>query len=274
MTDEATSPEMPSAGAMLRAAREKQGMHIAVLAASIKVAKPKLEALENDRYDELPDMTFTRALALTVCRALKIDPDPVLARLPQSAGHRLEPIGGGLNAPFRERPGRLEPSDWTLFNKPAFWAVALVLLAAALLYLAPEEVLRGLRDSVNEVAVPSAPASGVASASPTPVALPAASAPPVLVETVHSAPAAASDATPAGIAVLRTNDESWVEVQDGNGELLLSRTLLAGETVGLDGKLPLRVKIGNAVATELSFRGNAVDLVPATRDNVARLELK
>jgi len=273
MTDEATSPELPSAGAMLRAAREKQGMHIAVLAASIKVAKPKLEALENDRYDELPDMTFTRALALAVCRALKIDAEPVLARLPQSAGHRLEPIGGGLNAPFRERPGRLEPSDWTLVNKPAFWAVALVLMAAAALYLTPEELLRKLRDGVNQVASPSAPASATAAA-PAPAAPPAASAPAVLVETVHSAPAAASDATPAGIAVLRTNDESWVEVQDGTGELLLSRTLLAGETVGLDGKLPLRVKIGNAAATELSFRGNAVDLVPATRDNVARLELK
>jgi cytoskeleton protein RodZ len=273
MTD-ATPPEMPSAGAMLRAAREKQGMHIAVLAASIKVAKPKLEALENDRYDELPDMTFTRALALTVCRALKIDAEPVLARLPQAAGHRLEPIGSGLNAPFRERPGRLEPSDWTLLNKPAFWAVALVLLAAAVLYLLPEDFLRGLRDGVNKVASPSAPASPPASAS-APVALPAASAPPaVLVETVHSAPAAASDAAPAGIAVLRTNEESWVEVQDGNDQMLLSRTLLAGETVGLDGKLPLRVKIGNASATELSFRGQTVDLVPATRDNIARLELR
>lgn len=268
---EATPPEAPSAGAMLRAARERQGMHIAVLAASIKVAKPKLEALENDRYDDLPDMTFTRALALTVCRALKIDPEPVLARLPQAAGHRLEPIGSGLNTPFRERPGRLEPSDWKLFNRPVFWGVALVLLAAAMLYLLPEEFLRELRLGVEKVASPSVPASAAASA---PVVLPVASAPATLVETVHSAPAAASDATPAGIAVLRTNDESWVEVQDGNGQLLLSRTLLAGETVGLDGTLPLRVKIGNAVATELSFRGRTVDLVPTTRDNVARLELK
>jgi cytoskeleton protein RodZ len=272
MTDD-TPPDLPSAGAMLRAAREKQGMHIAVLAASIKVAKPKLEALENDRYGELPDMTFTRALALTVCRALKIDPEPVLTRLPQAAGHRLEPIGSGLNAPFRERPGRLEPSDWKLFNRPSFWAVALVLLAAAALYLVPEDLLRGLRDDVSKAA--SRPASAPASAASPTVTLPVASAPPpVLVETVHSAPAAASGASPAGIAVLRTNDESWVEVQDGNGQLLLSRTLVAGETVGLDGVLPLRVKIGNASATELSFRGRAVDLASATRDNVARIDLK
>ena len=70
------------AGALLRAARERQGLHIAALAAAIKVSQRKLEALEADRFDELPDATFTRALAQTVCRQLKIDPKPVLERLP------------------------------------------------------------------------------------------------------------------------------------------------------------------------------------------------
>ena len=48
---------------MLRAARERQGLHIAALAATIKIPQRKLEALEADRFDELPDATFTRALA-------------------------------------------------------------------------------------------------------------------------------------------------------------------------------------------------------------------
>jgi len=63
MTDE-------TAGQMMRAARERRGMHIAVLAAAIKVPQRKLEALEADRYEELPDITFARALAQAVCRAL------------------------------------------------------------------------------------------------------------------------------------------------------------------------------------------------------------
>jgi len=41
----------------------------------------------------------------------------------------------------------------------------------------------------------------------------------------------------------------------------------------LDGALPLRLKIGNARATEVVFRGRPMDLSPSTRDNVARLEL-
>ena len=103
---QAADTAAPSAGRLLREARERQGLHIAALAAAIKVAPKKLELLEADRFDALPDATFTRALAQTVCRALKIDPAAVLVLLPPATvGHRLEHVGGGLNAPFRERPG-------------------------------------------------------------------------------------------------------------------------------------------------------------------------
>ena len=98
-----------TAGALLRQARQAQGLHIAALAAAIKVTPRKLELLEADRYDELPDATFTRALAQTVCRTLKIDVAPVLALLPQAGAIALMPGKGGLNAPFHERPGRDEP---------------------------------------------------------------------------------------------------------------------------------------------------------------------
>ena len=104
---DATDTGRASAGALLRAAREKQGLHIAALAAAIKVTPRKLDALEHDRYDELPGATFTRALAQTVCRSLKIDPQPVLALLPQADNPGLDAVAAGsLNTPFRDRPGR------------------------------------------------------------------------------------------------------------------------------------------------------------------------
>ena len=83
-------PRRPTAGRLLREARQAQGLHIAALASAIKVAPRKLELLEADRLDELPDATFTRALAQTVCRSLKIDAAPILALLPPPSGHRLE----------------------------------------------------------------------------------------------------------------------------------------------------------------------------------------
>ena len=61
---------------------------------------------------------------------------------------------------------------------------------------------------------------------------------------------------------------------DSRGQMLLSRVIQPGETVGLDGALPLRVKIGNSAGTQVMFRGEPVELTPFSRENVARLELK
>ena len=294
-----------SAGAMLRQARETRGLHIAALATSIKVSPRKLEALEADRYADLPDITFARALAQAVCRALKIDAEPVLARLPQAGdASKLARVGGRLNTPYREPPGRSEPSHWLLLRRPVFWATFAVLLAAIALALLPDSLI-GLRDAASKAAAVARPASAAASApaasaasapatsaasaaapaSVAPLSIGSAAALPAgaastVIETVFDAPRSDAAATPAagagpaGVLVVRTSAESWVEVQDAAGQNLLSRTVQPGEAVGLDGALPLRVKVGNAAATQLSFRGRPVDLATLTRDNVARLELK
>ena len=108
-----------TAGAMLKAARQRAGLHVAVLAATIKVAPAKLEALEQDRYDQLPNATFTRALAQSVCRSLKVDPRPVLALLPQVEAPALEGSAGRLNTPFQDRPSRTDGSGLAWASKPA-----------------------------------------------------------------------------------------------------------------------------------------------------------
>ena len=304
-----------TAGSLLRAAREKQGLHIAALAAAIKVSQRKLEALENDRYGELPDTTFTRALAQTVCRTLKVDARPVLSLLPPAPSVAMAPGGGGLNTPFRERPGREEPGLATVAMRPMVWAAAALVLAAVAVLLVPADWWQLLRGG-QAVAPAALPASAtLALTEPLPVPLPApspepsptfspdgaasaavepasAAAPQAMVETVFAAqnpepaasgPAVAAAATaavptallaPNGLVQLRTSEASWVEVRDARGQLLLSRTVQPGESVGLDGSLPIRLVIGNASVTQLGFRGKPVDLAPSTRDNVARVELR
>ncbi len=286
-----------SAGALLRAARERQGLHIAALAAAIKIPQRKLEALEADRFDELPDATFTRALAMTVCRALKIDAAPVLAQLPQGVGNGLAAVAGGLNAPFRDRPGRAEPADFNPLRHPLSWAALAVLVAAAAVFVLPAGWWESLWPAGTALKAPAAPApapaptpasvADAAASAPSPpaadslaaVATPASAASAPSVEVVHSVPAvdpgasAVPDAA-GGIAVLRATDATWVEVIDAGGQVLVQRLLQPGESLGLNGKLPFKLKIGNAAATQLQFRGQGVDLAPVTRDNVARLELK
>jgi cytoskeleton protein RodZ len=236
----------PTAGALLRAARDKRGVHIAALAASMKVPQRKLEALEADRYDELPDMTFTRALAQSVCRALKVDVQPVLDRLPHgiSTTPKLAQVGTGLNAPFRDRPGREEPTDWSWLRRPVVWGPLLVLAAALLLALAPQHWLdrftRG-RPAAAAAPVPVEAAPAVV----TPVA-PAASnvTEPAAAASAPEAAAVPAPLVPGGSLSLKVSAESWVEVQDANGQLLLSRKLAGGEVATLDGALPLRLTIG------------------------------
>lgn len=127
----------PSAGALLRAAREKQGLHIAALAAAIKVTPKKLEALEADRWDELSGAIFTRALAQSICRVLRIDPKPVLALLPQPESQALDKVIGPLNAPFRDGGGRDDRAVTVLAQRVLVAAAALLLVAAGALFVLP-----------------------------------------------------------------------------------------------------------------------------------------
>jgi cytoskeleton protein RodZ len=288
-----------TAGAMLRRARQAQGLHIAALAAAIKVTPRKLELLESDQYDKLTDATFVRALAQAVCRTLKIDASPVLALMPPPSGNRLDQVDHGLNAPFRERPGRLVPTDWSSLTSPAVWLAGLLVLAAITVYLMPTAWLATSKPAPHPASIADVPrpaavdaAASVASTEPGAAPASAAASAPATVATRAAdgsasaasgdpafPPAAAEgadDSTPAGSELLQlhASAQSWVEVSDARGQSLIARMIEAGETVDLDGALPLKLKIGNARATEVVFRGRPIELAASTRDNVARLELK
>ncbi|NUZ06191.1 helix-turn-helix domain-containing protein [Piscinibacter koreensis] len=267
-----------SAGALLRAARMAQGIEIEALAAAIKVTPHKLELLEQDRHAELPDATFARALAQTVCRALRIDPSPVLRLLPPAGGYRIEQVDEGLNTPFRERPGHFVPQPWAVLASAKLWVGLVFVLAALIAVLLLPSKLFSVSTTPRPVA-----ASPAASSTPTTVTevIPAAGTDAVASGTVapeaaaSDAPAdAASGAGGTPIVHVQASAPSWVEITDAQGQVLLGRSLKAGEALGVDGSPPLRVRIGNAAATQLSFRGEPLALAAYTRDNVARLELK
>ena len=276
-----------TAGGLLRQARQAQGLHIAALAAAIKVVPRKLELLESDQFDQLPDATFTRALAQTVCRALKIDAAPILALLPPLPGNRLGQVANGMNTPFHERPGRLERREWASVASPALWIAGVLLIAAIVIYAMPSSWLQFAQSAASRAPADASPATLPTPATVVPpvAAPPAASQPapaaaalpaPAVIDTpAAAAPAATASATPvAGVLQLRPIAPSWVQAIDGRGQTLLSRVVQPGEDLDLDGELPLRLRIGNANVMRLQFRGQPVDLRAYTRDNIAKLELK
>jgi len=261
-------------GALLREARERQGMDIAMLAAALKVPPSRLEALEAGRFEDLPDVTFARALAQAVCRALKIDAGPVLAQLPQQRVIGLEKVSNGLNMPFRDRPGRVLPADWAPWRKPVLWtAGALVVGAAAFVLLPP----RGTLPAATARAPVAAAASAASVASsdaiaPAPTSATLSAAP---TTEVPASATAVEPSPPAGQgAVLVAVQPTWIQAVDGGGQPLVSRLLPAGETFELAGTPPIRIKIGNAAGTRLTWRGQMLDLAPVTVNNVANVELR
>jgi len=136
-TNPISTPPVISAGTLLRQARESAGLHVAALAVSLKVPVKKLEALENDRLDLLPDAVFARALASSMCRALKVDSAPILERLPLTAVPRLSPDDHSINTPFHAPGERARGSVLDQLSKPVVLVVLVLLIAALIMILFP-----------------------------------------------------------------------------------------------------------------------------------------
>jgi cytoskeleton protein RodZ len=292
----AASSVSPTAGALLRAAREAAGLHVAALAVAMKVPVKKLEALEADRFDQMPDAVFVRALASGVCRALKIDATPILEKLPRSAIPRLDNEERGINTPFtvHGQGRRLAMPD--LLGKPSVIAVVVLVLAAVAVVLFPDSVSVGGRtepervvtavepaaavvDPVN-IQPASAPALPVAEAQPVQLAVSApmvaaSASQPVVVskpEPMVSAPEVSGPGS--GLVAFKARGTSWVEVTDSKGVVQLRKTLQSGEKVYAPGMPPFAVVIGRADVTDVEVRGKSFPLDTIAKDNVARFEVK
>lgn len=295
-----------TAGDLLREAREAHGLHIEMVAAALKVPPQKLLALEADDIASLPDPVFARALASSVCRALRIDPAPVLAKLPTTqkvslaAADRTLKTNISSGTPRWAGNGR---SSGGLPSRALLTVVVLLLIGAGALFWLPQSVFDQLGASVSRLtahgpadtpatndasagtpggsgvvaeAVPAqavAPSGPVGAAVETPVAAnPANATTPVATTPAAVTPAASAASSQQLVFVAR--EECWITVTEAGGKQLLRRSLQAGETVGLSGALPLSVVVGRASSVDVQVRGKPFDLKPVTKSGgVARFEV-
>jgi cytoskeleton protein RodZ len=299
-----------TAGDILREAREAHGLHLDMVANALKVTPQKLAALENDDIDALPDPVFARALAASVCRALRIDPVPVLAKLPGAPRPALAAADRTISKSLKSAgPGSTggasrQPSRALLI------VVLLLLLGAGALFWLPQSALDQAGESIarltarepasestpppearTDTAVePAAAATQPGGAVLPPPAQPMVPSAPASLATVPSVATAAPAAKPVvpdgaeppaassagdGVIVFVAREDSWVTVSEQGGKSLLRRTLKGGEIVGLDGKPPLSVVVGHASGVEVRVHGKPFDLSSLTRaGGVARFEVK
>ena len=291
--DAGSAGEGASAGTMLRQAREAAGLQVETLAVALKVPVRKLEALEADQFDQLPDAVFVRALAASVCRNLRVDPAPILERLPATAGPRLAATEGGINAPFRSPRDGAGPTWMEQLSRPVFLAVFALLLGALVLIVlpahrdevaaafepAPAPVEGSVSPPVAEVAAVSAAPAATAISLSAPAVMAAPATSPAPARRAASTALAEVSAVPAaapidGIVVFKVKAASWIQVTDARGAVPLRKLLAAGESAAASGALPLSVTVGSVNATEVQVRGKRFDMAPMARDNVARFEVK
>ena len=73
-----------SLGAHLRHSRERRGMSVPELARITRIPLASLEAIEADRFDELPGEVFVRGFLRAYAQAVRILPAEILARYTSS----------------------------------------------------------------------------------------------------------------------------------------------------------------------------------------------
>lgn len=134
---------------------------------------------------------------------------------------------------------------------------------------------------------PALPQQAVASSTTRPAAIPATQQPlpprAVRAEPVPAKPAAVvgevpkvnSETSTAEHALrMEFDEDAWVEVKDGGGNVLISKMRTKGSLVRVAGKAPLLVIIGNARAVRLFDNGKKINLERYTTADVARVTLK
>ena len=249
-------------------------MAIAEVAALLKFAPRQLEALEQDKFDRLPGPTIARGMVRNYARLLKLEPEPLLERL----GERLQPNDAARLAERFKQP--VPFSDNARRSTLIYIGLSLGILGVVGGVMYEWRTERAAPEFVAPLAKSSPPPmvpipAQTASLTPVPVMVeekpPVAPAMPVVPEVVET-----KKAPPTGAArlVLSCEQESWIEVKDGAGKLLVSSLNAAGTKRVIEGRPPFEVIIGNAQHVRVSFNDRQVDLQPHIKVEVARLSLK
>lgn len=289
-------------GAALKAARERAGMSLGEVADRLKLSIRQLEAIEHDDFQQLPGATFVRGFVRNYARFLRVDPEPLMARLEQQFPSAVNDV---VNLVKHEAQGDAVAhaaqasgldSAQAAGGKAGKWLIIVLLLAALAAAVAwflsrpadkADDSKQSLQPMLTEqaasAALPQTEAASAPQAAPAETTQPAASAPAVVTQPALPASKPQASAPSAGDATasaatgkisLSAKQAAWISVIDATGKKLQFGTLEAGGSKELSGTPPFQLKIGNAAQVELSFNGQPVALADKIRGTTAKVELK
>ena len=286
-----------TAGELLKAMRERAGVQLETIAATLKVSTQKLKALEANDFSSMPAVYFTRALAASVCRQLGQDPAPVLEKIPDDKPS-AKASGSSNNAdqpapPTVRRIESVMTSTGMRSNTSAKarWllaAIALMLAAAAALFFIPSlsarlnAAVRGQEPQANSITsdapVSEQPEGADASGSSAAPIAPATLASEVAASSQAAVPSSAASATTEAplnnTLQITATGQTWVKVSSSSGKTLYRRNLVAGQTHSIKiNNYPVSVEVGQTENTQITDRGTPLNLSSLASQGHARFEL-
>ena len=272
-----------SVGQLLRDAREAQGITLEVAAVRLRLMHRQIEAMERDDFESLGQPVFARGFVRNYARLLGIAPEPLLARMD---GAPAEPAAVSPVEP---------PPTHSWLTSP--WLI-LVLFSLLLVVAVPVALYVWLNSETGDAPVHQAPivvqphpapapSAGPVMA-PAPVAAPAEIAAPAVqvAPALPAAPAAAGTeragatavapepAAAASVLHLEFGDESWTEIKDASGRMLLRQLNPADSKLDVHGQPPFDLVIGNAPRVRMTYNGRPIELQPFIDGTVARFTLE
>jgi cytoskeleton protein RodZ len=300
-------------GRLLAQLRAERKLSVADVAQRLKYAVRQIEALEAEEFSRLPGTTFVRGMVRGYAKLLEIDPEPLLRSLERRqipgtatvdlrakrvpfpdgtkrrgtrmyavmsllvlvavAGFLYEWHSGGLPSLPRSAPAEVAQASET----PAPAEAPITRVQAA-----PEKPAAAPAREIPKTAT-SLPKTAPAAAKPAPAAQAAAA--PAAPKATATGAAAATRAAPAPVAkdvkslpgqgriFMEFADDSWVEITDSDGKVLMAQLNPGGSRRVVSGHPPLSLVIGNAAAVRVVYNDRPVDLVPYVKVEVARFTL-
>ena len=263
-TDAADAPAGVGVGEELAKGRAALGLSVADIARQLKFAARQIEAMEQERFEDLPSGTFVRGMVRSYARLLKLDAEQLVGRM---APRVAVPDNAEAVASVR-RP--IPITDDARRTNLIYAAASLAILGVIAAVVIQWQRERAQAARLTFVPAAQAPLEPQRMAAVSPVAMqPQTLGSQSSVETAAPPPAADGSRR----IVMKFERESWVEVRGRDGKTLLSRLNAAGSEQTVEGQPPFSLVIGNAQHVRMSYEDRPIDLAPHVKVEVARFTL-
>lgn len=237
-------------GAWLRRVRMDKGIQPEQVCAYLGITRSRLQTLEDDDYCRLPAEVYVCGWIRRYCGMLDLPPESVLCSFEQQLALLREEKRVRQQRQLRRRQQRQ--------LRAVMAASGALVVVAAIAWLAMGVSL----DHRDQLSVATEMAEEFDAAAERPVAtMPS--------ELLGQTAAELADNELSQLEV-RFSSDSWVEVLDSAGNILVADLKLANEVLVLKGVPPFEVYVANAPAVQLRYRGELLELAMTPSDQGVR----